>query len=168
MDRLCCGPSRFATDHAVQPVQPLLRLGAAPMANRQSKKGRSNSASRFIMLPWFLMDSDAWLSLTPAERAVYLELARRYNGRNNGFIALSVRDAAERCRINKNTAAKSFRRLQETGFVEVVTPGGFSRKDPHATEWRLTDYRCDLTNSPGSKAFMRWRPAETEKSKSRS
>jgi hypothetical protein len=110
------------------------------------------------MLTWYMLDSAAWQWLTPPARAVYVELARRYNGRNNGTLALSVRDAADRCRINKNTASKALLALQAAGFVELVTPGGFSRKVRHAAEWRLTIERCDKTNAAPSKAFMRWRP----------
>src|SRR4051812_15162650 len=106
------------------------------MANRQDQRGRSKS-ERFVKLTWFMLESQAWRSLTPAARSVYVELAKVYNGRNNGWLALSVRDAADHCRINKDTASKAFAALQATGFVECVTPGGFSRKVRHATEWRL-------------------------------
>jgi hypothetical protein len=79
------------------------------------------------------------------------------SGFNNGTIALSARDAARLCKINKDTAGRSFKELIEEGFIEAVTPGGFSRKDPHATEWRLTHQRCDKTGELPSKAFMRRR-----------
>jgi DNA-binding IclR family transcriptional regulator len=105
-----------------------------------------------------MLNSAAWASLSPQDRAVYVELRRRFNGRNNGRIGLSVREAAELCRMNRDTAAKSFRKLEETGFIEMVTPGGFTRKDRHSTEWRLTTDLCDVTGAAASKAFQRWRP----------
>lgn len=131
------------------------------MANRQNKTGRSKSA-RFVKLDCFMLESPAYRSLTPAARAVYVEVAKLYNGRNNGALALSVRDAAERCRINKDTAGKAFSLLQAVGFVECVTPGGFTRKVRHATEWRLTGETCDKTGALATKAFMRWRPPVVE------
>jgi len=100
----------------------------------------------------------AWLSLKPAERAVYAEVARAYNGHNNGSIGLSVRVAATRCNIHKDTAGRAFKVLEERGFIECATPGGFSRKTPHATEWRLTDWKCDKTGERATKAFQHWRP----------
>ena len=127
------------------------------MANRQNKTGRSRS-DPFLKLTWFMLESPAWRSLTPAERAVYIELAKLYNGRNNGWLALSVRDAAERCRINKDTAAKALAALQTAGFIECVTPGGFTRKVRHATEWRLTIHPCDVTGELPTKDFTRWMP----------
>ena len=130
------------------------------MPVRHDQTGRSKG-ERFVKLPLFMLNSAAWCSLTPAARAIYIELAKVYNGRNNGWLALSVRDAADRCRISKDTAAKAFVHLQATGFIELMTLGSFNRKDPHASEWRLAVERCDKTSAPPLKAFMRWtRPAE--------
>jgi len=137
------------------------------MANRQNKTGRSRTEP-FLKLTWFMLESAAWRALTPAARATYIELAKLYNGRNNGWLALSVRDAAERCKINKDTAAKALAALQGAGFVECVIPGGFSRKVRHATEWRLTGERCDKTGALPSKAFMRWRPPPPSQCRTRS
>lgn len=120
-----------------------------------------------MKLDCFMLESPAYRSLTPAARAVYVEVAKLYNGRNNGALALSVRDAAERCRINKDTARKAFALLQEVGFLECATPGGFTRKVRHAAEWRLTGERCDKTGALATMAFMRWRPPAAE-SKTRS
>jgi hypothetical protein len=126
------------------------------MPNRQNKKGRSKG-ERFVKLTWFMLECEAWHQLSPAARAVYIEVAKLYNGANNGRLALSVRDAAERCRINKDTASKAFAMLQAHGFLECATPGGFTRKVRHATEWRLASERCDKTGSHPTKAYMRWR-----------
>ncbi len=104
-----------------------------------------------------MLATPAWRSLTPAARAVYVVLAARFNGCNNGSLALSARDAARLCNINKDTATRAFHELVEHGFIECVTPGGFSRKVRHATEWRLTHYRCDLTHALPSKAYTHWR-----------
>lgn len=107
-----------------------------------------------------MLNSLAWKALKASSRAVYVVLAQRYNGSNNGRIALSARDAADLCNINKDTATKAFRELIELGFIECATPGGFSRKVRHATEWRLTQHRCDLTGALPTKAFVRWRPIQ--------
>jgi hypothetical protein len=37
-----------------------------------------------------------------------------------------------------------------------MTKGAFSRKAPHASEWRLTWWGCDVTGELPSKKFMRW------------
>lgn len=128
------------------------------MANRQDRRGRSKFSGQFIQLHHWMLRTEAWRVLKPAERAFYLEVAVRFNGSNNGMIALSARDAARLTHVNKDTATKAARRLVEVGLIECATPGGFSRKNPHATEWRLTHLRCDLTGALPTKAFVYWRP----------
>lgn len=128
------------------------------MPNGQNRKGRSKTTGPFIQLHHWMLKTPAWRALKASSRAVYLEVAGRYNGVNNGALALSARDAAGLCNINKDTATQAFRQLIEHGFLECVTPGGFSRKVRHATEWRLTQYRCDVTGQMAAKTFVRWRP----------
>jgi DeoR/GlpR family transcriptional regulator of sugar metabolism len=71
-------------------------------------------------------------------------------------LRLSVRRASERCNIARGTAHRAFVELQERGFIELVTKGAFSRKSPHASEWRLTFNTCDVTGELPSKKFMSW------------
>lgn len=127
------------------------------MPTGHNKTGRSKRRSEpFVMLPWYLLDAPAWLALSPAERTVFIEVMRAFNGHNNGRIALSVRQVAERGRMNKDTATRAFKRLQEIGLLECATKGGFNRKVRHATEWRLLAYPCDVTGRPADKRFMKW------------
>lgn len=126
------------------------------------RPGRSKNGGKFVALPEALMNTEAWGATKPAERAVLIELIRRYHGTNNGFIGLSARDAAALCNINKDTATRAFQRLQELGFIECAQPGGFSYKLRHAAEWRLTWLRCDRLQQLPSKAFRNWKPTEVE------
>jgi hypothetical protein len=109
-----------------------------------------------VRLYGWLLNSPAYLSLSCPARALLVELTRLYNGRNNGQIGLSVRRASERCNIARGTAQRAFAELQERGFIELVMKGAFSRKAPHATEWRLTWLSCDVTGELPSKKFMSW------------
>lgn len=129
---------------------------------KHNRKGRSTTVARFVMLPHWMMKSPAWRSLKPVDRVLYLEVAMLYNGSNNGRLALSTRDAAERCNAHRDTIGLAFRRLEAAGFIECATPGGFSRKTRHATEWRLTIEVCNLTGALASKAFMYWRGVTLE------
>jgi hypothetical protein len=58
--------------------------------------------------------------------------------------------------VRYGTASRAFAELQERGFIECATQGAFSRKAPHASEWRLTFNTCDVTGQLASKAFMSW------------
>ena len=138
------------------------------MGRGLDKKGRSKSGPTFSPLFHFMMETPAWRNLTTQERIAYVEVLRRYNGSNNGRIVASVRQVAEGANINKDTAGRCLQRLQDLGFLELVTPGGFSRKNRHASEWRLTAHRCDRTERPGSKSFLKWRPENSEHGPSKS
>jgi len=123
---------------------------------RHNNKGRSKrSLARFVGLEHYMLDSAAWCSLGAVERASYFEIARLYNGSNNGQLAMSGRRLADLLHVNKSTGTRALSALVEKGFLEVVTPSSFSLKTKRATEYRLTAHRCDVTGSLPSKAFMR-------------
>jgi DNA-binding transcriptional regulator YhcF (GntR family) len=104
----------------------------------------------------WLLTSPAYLSLSCPARALLIEVTRLYKGGNDGQLGLSVRRASERCNIARGTAQRAFAELQERGFIELVTKGAFSRKSPHASEWRLTFNTCNVTGELPSKKFMSW------------
>jgi hypothetical protein len=126
------------------------------MAAKRRRLNKRIDAPHVRLYRWML-DSEAYLSLSCPARAVLVEIVRCYDGLNNGRIGLSVRRAAERCNIARGTAGRAFVKLQERGFIELVTKGAFSLKSPHASEWRLTWWKCDVTGEPPSKQFMSWR-----------
>jgi hypothetical protein len=105
-----------------------------------------------------MIETPAWRALRPASVAVYVCLRALYDGGNNGGLRFSVREAAERAGIDKDTAGRALAQLAAHGFIEVAEPGGYSRKVRHATLWRLTDLRCDRTGAAPTNTFQRWRP----------
>lgn len=119
---------------------------------------RKDKAPRHVRLYHWLLKSPAWQSLPPNARAIYIEMAARYNGANNGRISFSVREAVHLLRIGKSTASRELARLQERGFVVITKQSAFSLKTKMATEWRLTEFACDLYNTFATKDFMRWVP----------
>src|SRR5260370_19522097 len=52
--------------------------------------------------------------------------------------------ASEGSNIARGTVSRAFIKLQERGFIECMTKGGFNRKTPHASEWRLAWWSCDV------------------------
>jgi hypothetical protein len=114
----------------------------------------------FVMLPKYMITSDAWRSLSGDAIAAFVELARRYDGTNNGKLHLSAREFAALYPVSYRTAARSIRVLIERGFIEMLRASGFNVKDRkrQAAEYRLTHLYCDATREPPSKAFMKWHP----------
>jgi hypothetical protein len=122
---------------------------------RRNRNGRTSYANGFVQLTWWLLDSPAFLRLTSNAGLAYVEFCRRYNGANNGHIAFSIRELAERRNVSNATAHKAIKELREKGFIKPREMGAFTRKDRHATEWILTAY--EYANQPATKEFMRWK-----------
>lgn len=129
------------------------------MKRKANKKGRSKgSLSDFVAIERYIMRSVAWRSLTPVARAVYSEIGYHYTGDNNGKIVISVRGIAASLGISKDTAGRALLILEERGFIETVKRGAFTMKQRHASEFRMTAFRCDVTGALPAKTFMQWMP----------
>ncbi len=90
------------------------------MSKRPYRRGKKG-AGRHVQLPEYLQATEAWASLKPGPRALYIELKRRYNGHNNGKLFLSHRDAAKALNVHRNTIGGYFAELEAKGFIRMVT-----------------------------------------------
>ncbi len=87
---------------------------------RNEKRGE-----HFTKLVRNMMEEPAWRALSSTAQALYPWLKLEWRGpdnNNNGRISLSVRQAAERLGVTRNTVANGFRELQAKGFIAVTTP----------------------------------------------
>lgn len=105
-------------------------------AARKYMKQKGRTPSRFVALPYNLLESAAWKDLSPQAALIYIEVKRRYNGSNNGDIPLSCREAAEIAHCGKGTAGKKLAELVEHGFIKPAVKGRF--RNHHASTWGLT------------------------------
>lgn len=112
---------------------------------KHDRKGRSLFSGRYLALPFDVLDSAAFVELSVASRAILIEIGRVYNGHNNGQLALSVRQAAQRCGISKDTVSRAIQELEDAGFIETVEKGGFRQGPKYASTFRLLWLRCDLS-----------------------
>ncbi|MEY9396199.1 hypothetical protein ABIF66_006870 [Bradyrhizobium japonicum] len=125
-----------------------------------ARGSRKTKMLRHVRLYHYLMQTEAWQSLRALERSIYVEIAARYagDGSNNGRIGYSIREAAFTFRVGKSSAARALETLQDRGFIVARKKGAFSLKSRHSTEWRLTEFGCDLTGALPTKEFARWLP----------
>ena len=128
------------------------------MKDWKRKKGRGGG--QFVMLNEWLQKSEAWATMRPGPRALYIELKRRFTGHNNGDIFLSQRDAAKALHVSKDTATAYFRDLAARGFIEMTQGGHLGPSGiGQAAKWALTEEQ--LNGKPPSKTFMTWRENKT-------
>jgi hypothetical protein len=140
-------------------------------SGKTKHRRKGERGPRFVQLFHWMTNMPVWHSLSPRAVVAYLELAKRYDGTNNGRLHLSARELAEAWGWSKAQAARAIRELVEKGFIEITRTSGFNVKDRkrQAAEYRLTACFCDLTQRSASKTFTKWRPPEpSEKNISRS
>lgn len=151
------------------PTRSIIKTGDKGLEQRKvempkhNARGRSNASLRHVRLYFWLLNSEAFRALSTVERCTLLELYKRYNGTNNGYIHVSNREIAKELHVSKTTAGRAVKKLIELGFAEITLQGSFSQKIKQATEYRLTEHRCDRTNQLAKKSFMRWRLGNKEK-----
>jgi hypothetical protein len=123
------------------------------------KQPNKNPRGHFVMLYEDMTKSAAWKSLDGNARALYVDIAARFNGKNNGAIPFSAREAALSLNVVKDTAARAFNNLIDRGLIEITKRGGFNLKggQDRATEYRLTEYPCNVTDQPATYKFKKWR-----------
>lgn len=134
-------------------VEPIIAQQWQSRARKHDATGRS-LYEPYIRTPNYLFDCFAWHQLSLTARCAWHELARLYNGSNNGRLAMSSRTLAERLNCSKSPAAYALQELITYGFVEIAKGSSFSAKKL-ATEYRLTHVRCDVSGAKGAKTFMR-------------
>jgi DNA-binding transcriptional MocR family regulator len=125
-----------------------------------AKKSKNTELSH-VRIHRYMMKTAAWQNLSAVARALYVEVANRYFGSNNGQIAHSVRQAASALKVSKDTANRAFEELQKRGFIAVQRKTGFNLKERkgQATEWRLTEFPFG-SDASGTKEFTRWSPGD--------
>lgn len=131
------------------------------LAMGKNYKDKKKGGARHVQLPEWLQVTEAWATMKPGPRALYIELKRRFNGSNNGHIFLSHRDAARALNVGRDTVSGYFRDLSERGFIAVTQghclgPEGIGQ----STHYRLTEALHD--GKPATKEFTKWRPSEKQ------
>ncbi|GIT85019.1 hypothetical protein [Roseobacter sp. OBYS 0001] len=130
-------------------------------------KANKRGAGRHVQLPEWLQSTEAWATLKPGPRALYVELKRRYNGSNNGRIFLSHRDAAKALHVHRNTVGPWFDELEGRGFIRLTKgphlgPSGVGK----ASVWALDEEKTpDM--KPALKRFMSWTEKQNPRTKNR-
>lgn len=105
---------------------------------------------------WF--NSEAYRDLSLLARCLLMELqSLHFNGRN-GYLSLSVKNAAKRLNVTEKTARKPFHELAEHGFIDLTR--GCLWQERLAREFRLTFYGCN--GREPTDEWRLWKPGNPE------
>ncbi|MGR3794616.1 helix-turn-helix domain-containing protein [Vannielia sp. SX4] len=121
-------------------------------------RGKRGDSGQYVNVPYAMLKSAAWRSLSGAAVKLWFELHARYNGGNNGKVRLSMNEATEALGIGKATVSRAYAELQAKGFIALTTPGSWYHRSAH--EWRLTTKPVDLVKGkqPPTNDWRDWRP----------
>lgn len=127
------------------------------MSRAKTYKRHKKGAGRHVQLPEYLQACEAWATLKPGPRALYVELKRRFLGGNNGEIFLSHREAAKALNVHRNTVGPYFDELEARGFIRCTVrhhlgPSGVGL----ASKWALEELPSP-DGKQATKSFIRWR-----------
>jgi hypothetical protein len=122
------------------PPRQLTSPSSADVIPLFQPKPRSNGG--YLRLDHYFLNSSAYQSLSPVERALYIDIASKFNGHNNGRISYSIRDGMAALHASSRTARRALKQLQRLGLI-VRTKHGFfdpETRQAKASTWYLPEY----------------------------
>ncbi|MBT6652893.1 MAG: hypothetical protein HOB39_09170 [Gammaproteobacteria bacterium] len=108
------------------------------MVSRVKHKGRRTSGG-FISLPHAVVDSDAFKQLTPQGVKLMIDIARQFNGSNNGDFSATISMMKERGWNSASTLAERLDELMHYGLIEKTRQGGKHKCSLYAVAWKSID-----------------------------
>lgn len=133
----------------------------------------------FTSISRMLASSAAFGTLTPVEMRIYLAIAIRHNGFNNGQIVLGVAKAVEETGICRQKVMPALRRLEDLGLIVRRYMGKLLKdkegrisgaSEKRASEWEITDFHTwdkpigskDRKMISASRNYADWSPEKQE------
>lgn len=130
---------------------------------RRWKEGRDKrERGRFLALPYAVLISRAYLSLSPHAVKLLIDLGVQYNGRNNGDLGIAWRLMRLRGWRSEETLAKAKRELLQTQLIVETRKGGRpNRASLYALTFFALDH-CDgkLDIAPPGFPYGAWKTME--------
>lgn len=141
--RFACGLRQQGIDHneALRRVNVANARCCTPPLESAEVEGIVASAWNgelrgFVMLPYSLLDSPAYLKLPHSAKTVLTALVRSYNGRNNGNLTFTRADAA-RLRMSKRIRTNALQAVEAAGLGECTERGKSAAPGYRATTDRF-------------------------------
>ena len=112
------------------------------MARKSNSRGRAKNG-RYAGIPHFVMESDRYYRSSGNALKLLLELAKQYNGHNNGDLSAAFSVLKSRGWRSKNTLTRCLNELLERGLIVKTREGWFSnpggRCALYALQWNNID-----------------------------
>lgn len=103
--------------------------------SRNRQKGRRESGS-FVLLPHAVIDSPAWRHCGGTAIKLLCDMARQFNGRNNGDLCAAVSVVPG---LAPETRTRALRELRHYGLLILTRQGGLHGPSLYALTWQPID-----------------------------
>lgn len=120
--------------------------------SRLKTKGRREGGS-FVLFPHAVMDSPNWRRCSATAIKLLCDLARQYNGRNNGDLTAALSTLRPRGWSSPETLTNAYRELLHYGLILLTRQGGMHACSLYALTWQPIDecggkLDCNATSVP--------------------
>lgn len=128
------------------------------MASSKPHGRKKGKGGRFAGIPHHILDCPNYQQIGAWESRLLLELARQYNGSNNGDLSAPWSQLKDRGWKSKGTLNKALKTLLRFGFIELTRQGGKHRCALYALTWLdIHDCKGKLEVRPTSTPSNLWR-----------
>jgi hypothetical protein len=125
------------------------------MAASKRFKGAKRDPGGFVAIPWVVLDSPAYQTLSHAGRALLMEVARQFHGNDNGRMLLSRAYLLTRGWRSADVIQRAKRELLDAGFIfETVMGQRPNKASWYAVTWMQLD-KLDGYDPGHAAAFVR-------------
>lgn len=117
-----------------------------------------------MRIPHAVLDSPNYLAVSWPARSLLVDLARQFNGYNNGDLTAAWKLMAKRGWRSKDTLYKALRELLDSGLIELTRQGGRNACNLYAVTWDAIDEcKGKLDYGPTAVASGLWRKPPQQK-----
>lgn len=112
------------------------------MAQKRRRSKDDRDGSSFLLIPWVVMDSPAFIGLSAPASRLLLDICRQLRQENNGSLVATMTEMAKRGWVSNDTLTCARRVLEASGLI-VQTRMGMRPNVPtlFAVTWRGYDYK---------------------------
>lgn len=133
--------------------------------NPGRKRDTGRDPGGFVALPWSVLDSAAYMGLSPTAKALLMEVARQYHRDDNGRMLLSRVHLAARGWFSAGAIQKAKAQLIAAGLIFETVKGCRPNKASwYAVTWRMLDklrgYDMDTERAFQRSAYRKTPPRE--------
>lgn len=125
------------------------------MAKRRQHTKSSRDAGGFSAIPWSVLDSIAYRSLSHPSRSLLIEMARQYHGDDNGRLIATLAYLKPRGWTSYDTIQRAKQELLDAGLIyETVKGRRPNRASWYALTWQTLD-KLDGYDAGAAAGFVR-------------